>query len=117
MRNCVNECFSLRCISFNGVILRYVHKKFSLQYKATIGADFVTKELQIGDKLATLQVCCCLFVCFSLTMSFSIKIHFSVFVFGVCRFGIPLDKKDSRVLVLRFTEARIVVLLFMMSMC
>ncbi|KAF2583193.1 hypothetical protein F2Q68_00002229 [Brassica cretica] len=34
---------------------QYVHKKFSLQYKATIGADFVTKELQIGDKLVTLQ--------------------------------------------------------------
>lgn len=35
---------------------RYVHKKFSMQYKATIGADFVTKELQIGEKLVTLQV-------------------------------------------------------------
>lgn len=33
-----------------------MHNKFSLQYKATIGADFVTKELQIGDKLVTLQV-------------------------------------------------------------
>ena len=30
--------------------------KFSQQYKATIGADFVTKELQIDDKLVTLQV-------------------------------------------------------------
>jgi hypothetical protein len=36
--------------------LRYVHKKFSQQYKATIGADFVTKELQIDDRLVTLQV-------------------------------------------------------------
>ncbi|XP_048596843.1 ras-related protein RABG3a isoform X1 [Brassica napus] len=35
---------------------QYVHNKFSLQYKATIGADFVTKELQIGDKLVTLQI-------------------------------------------------------------
>lgn len=35
---------------------RYVHKKFSQQYKATIGADFVTKELQIDDRLVTLQV-------------------------------------------------------------
>ncbi|KAJ4828636.1 hypothetical protein Tsubulata_025631 [Turnera subulata] len=33
----------------------YVHKKFSQQYKATIGADFVTKELQIDDRLVTLQ--------------------------------------------------------------
>ncbi|KAJ0040837.1 hypothetical protein Pint_26961 [Pistacia integerrima] len=34
----------------------YVYNKFSQQYKATIGADFVTKELQIDDKLVTLQV-------------------------------------------------------------
>ncbi|XP_058110910.1 ras-related protein Rab7 isoform X2 [Magnolia sinica] len=35
---------------------QYVHKKFSQQYKATIGADFVTKELQIEDRLVTLQI-------------------------------------------------------------
>ncbi|TYI83451.1 hypothetical protein E1A91_D05G293900v1 [Gossypium mustelinum] len=34
---------------------QYVHK-FSQQYKATIGADFVTKELQIEDRLLTLQI-------------------------------------------------------------
>ncbi|KAF9681970.1 hypothetical protein SADUNF_Sadunf05G0058700 [Salix dunnii] len=34
----------------------YVYKKFSQHYKATIGADFVTKELQIDDKLVTLQI-------------------------------------------------------------
>ncbi|KAH0684808.1 hypothetical protein KY289_022560 [Solanum tuberosum] len=38
------------------IYLRYVHKKFSQQYKATIGADFVTKELQIDDRLVTLQI-------------------------------------------------------------
>ena len=38
------------------MVNRYVHKKFSQQYKATIGADFVTKELQIDDRLVTLQV-------------------------------------------------------------
>ncbi|TXG60595.1 hypothetical protein EZV62_015168 [Acer yangbiense] len=37
-------------------LFRYVYKKFSQQYKATIGADFVTKEVQIDDKLVTLQV-------------------------------------------------------------
>jgi GTPase SAR1 family protein len=41
--------------SFTGVI-RYVHKKFSQQYKATIGADFLTKEVLIEDRLVTLQV-------------------------------------------------------------
>ncbi|CBI18756.3 unnamed protein product, partial [Vitis vinifera] len=34
----------------------YVHKKFSQQYKATIGANFVTKELQIDDRLVTLHI-------------------------------------------------------------
>ncbi|XP_061344192.1 ras-related protein Rab7 isoform X3 [Gastrolobium bilobum] len=35
---------------------QYVYKKFSPQYKATIGADFVTKEIQLDDKLVTLQI-------------------------------------------------------------
>jgi len=35
---------------------QYVHKKFSNQYKATIGADFLTKEVMIDDKLVTLQI-------------------------------------------------------------
>jgi len=34
----------------------YVHKRFSAQYKATIGADFLTKEVMIDDKLVTLQI-------------------------------------------------------------
>lgn len=37
---------------------RYVNRKFSNQYKATIGADFLTKEVQFEDRLFTLQVCC-----------------------------------------------------------
>ncbi|KAJ0011337.1 hypothetical protein Pint_34630 [Pistacia integerrima] len=35
---------------------QYVNKKFSNQYKATIGADFLTKEVQFEDRLFTLQV-------------------------------------------------------------
>ncbi len=35
---------------------QYVNKRFSNQYKATIGADFLTKEIMIDDKLVTLQV-------------------------------------------------------------
>lgn len=35
---------------------QYVNKKFSNQYKATIGADFLTKEIMIDDKLVTMQV-------------------------------------------------------------
>jgi hypothetical protein len=36
---------------------QYVSQKFSTQYKATIGADFLTKEITIDDKIVTLQVC------------------------------------------------------------
>lgn len=35
---------------------QYVNKKFSSQYKATIGADFLTKEVMIGNRLVTLQI-------------------------------------------------------------
>ncbi|CAO3695224.1 unnamed protein product [Umbelopsis ramanniana] len=35
---------------------QYVNKKFSGQYKATIGADFLTKEVMVGDKLVTMQI-------------------------------------------------------------
>ncbi|KAJ1689422.1 hypothetical protein LUZ63_013577 [Rhynchospora breviuscula] len=35
---------------------QYVHKKFSQQYKATIGADFMTKEILVEDRLVTLQI-------------------------------------------------------------
>jgi hypothetical protein len=38
-----------------------VNKKFSNQYKATIGADFLTKEVQCDDRLFTLQVVILLF--------------------------------------------------------
>lgn len=35
---------------------QYVNKKFSSQYKATIGADFLTKEVMVDDKLVTMQI-------------------------------------------------------------
>jgi len=35
---------------------KYVSDKFSKQYKATIGADFLTKEIEIDDKAVTLQI-------------------------------------------------------------
>ncbi len=36
---------------------QFVSHRFSNQYKATIGADFLTKEVQIDDRLVTMQVC------------------------------------------------------------
>ena len=35
---------------------QYVSKRFTSQYKATIGADFLTKEIMVDDKLVTLQI-------------------------------------------------------------
>ncbi|GMG99057.1 hypothetical protein Nepgr_000897 [Nepenthes gracilis] len=35
---------------------QFVNHKFTNQYKATIGADFLTKEIQIDDRLFTLQI-------------------------------------------------------------
>eukprot|EP01048_Picozoa_sp_COSAG05_P022567 COSAG05_NODE_4564_length_1460_cov_60.811903_3_plen_46_part_00 len=36
---------------------QFVNKKFSSQYRATIGADFLTaKEVVVDDRLVTMQV-------------------------------------------------------------
>lgn len=46
------------CVSVGKTSLmnQYVNKKFSNQYKATIGADFLTKEVMVDDRLVTMQV-------------------------------------------------------------
>jgi Ras-related protein Rab-7A len=35
---------------------QYVNNKFSNQYKATIGADFLTKEIEVDGKNVTMQI-------------------------------------------------------------
>ena len=37
---------------------QFVLRKFSKEYKATIGTDVVSKEVMVDDKLVTLQVSC-----------------------------------------------------------
>ena len=37
-------------------MITQVNKKFSASYKATIGADFLTKEVMVDDRLVTMQV-------------------------------------------------------------
>lgn len=59
---------------------QYVNKRFSNQYKATIGADFLTKEVVVDDRVVTMQVgtlfcfrsssCIKHFIAASLTQSF-----------------------------------------------
>ena len=43
-------------VSFFFTLLRYVHEKFTAEYKATIGADFLTKHLIVDDKPITMQI-------------------------------------------------------------
>lgn len=45
-----------RRVGKTSLMNQYVNKRFTTQYKATIGADFLTKEIMIDDKLVTLQV-------------------------------------------------------------
>jgi len=38
------------------LLLRYVENRFTLNTKSTIGANFLTKRMEIGDKVATCQI-------------------------------------------------------------
>ena len=59
----------LRSVGKTSLMNQYVNKKFSNQYKATIGADFLTKEVMVDDRLVTMQVRCS-FLCL---LAFKIK--------------------------------------------
>ena len=96
-----------------------MYKKFSHQFKPTIGADFMTKELQIDDKLVTLQVSE-IWLKHSVRISqdttyialaFFINHSISGFAFTIDRFGTLRGKRGSKASVLRFTEAPIAVFL------
>ncbi len=55
------EVFKIVIIGSAGVgktslLHRFVNNKFDLRYKATIGADFLSKELSVDNKLVTLQI-------------------------------------------------------------
>ena len=45
-----------RSVGKTSLMNQYVNRKFSKQYKATIGADFLTKEVQVDDRLVTMQI-------------------------------------------------------------
>ena len=48
--------FSSPRVGKTSLMNQYVSKKFSSQYKVTIGADFLTKEVTVDERLVTLQV-------------------------------------------------------------
>lgn len=96
----------LTCYSSVGktsLMNQYVNKKFSNQYKATIGADFLTKEVLVDDRLVTMQVCVYTNPCwYHPLIPFLLHSRLD-------RFGIRQVKSVSNHWVWRFTEARIVV--------
>lgn len=49
-------CLVSASVGKTSLMNQYVNKKFSNQYKATIGADFLTKEVMVDDRLVTMQV-------------------------------------------------------------
>ena len=56
LAECGTRCVSSCSVGKTSLMNQYVNRKFSNQYKATIGADFLTKEVMIEDKLVTMQV-------------------------------------------------------------
>lgn len=64
----------------SAVIAQYCNKKFISQYKSTIGADFITKEVLVDDKLVTMQVC--IILCVNLCMIFNFS---NITDLGHCR--------------------------------
>ena len=84
---------------------QYVNKKFSAQYKATIGADFLTKEVQVEDRMVTMQVCGCGCVGVGVGVGvgvvggeehMSCSLSSSYFLLLLPRSGILLDKTVSK---------------------
>ena len=43
-------------IGKTSLMQRYVTEKFSSAYKATIGADFLSKDIDVDGKTVTLQI-------------------------------------------------------------
>lgn len=68
---------------------QYVNKKFSNQYKATIGADFLTKEVMVEDRIVTMQV---IFASDTSTLRCRRYLLFLTSFFR-SRFGILLDRR------------------------
>jgi Ras-related protein Rab-7A len=48
--------FDVNRVGKTSLMNQYVNKKFSNQYKATIGADFLTKEVFVDDRQVTMQI-------------------------------------------------------------
>ena len=56
MNQYVGQADEPRAVDLFADIRSKVNKKFSASYKATIGADFLTKEVLVDERLVTMQV-------------------------------------------------------------
>lgn len=84
---------------------QYVNKRFSNQYKATIGADFLTKEVVVDDRVVTMQVSFFFLHCANKYVMLIRNLN-HLFTF---RSGTQPDKNDSSRSVLHSIGALIVV--------
>lgn len=57
---CVLCVRTLRCKGKSAILERYVYGKFAGEYRTTIGADFLTKQIKVDDvdQPVTLQIVC-----------------------------------------------------------
>ena len=46
----------LTSVGKTSLIQKFANDKYSLEYKPTIGADFVTKDVEVTGDMASLQV-------------------------------------------------------------
>lgn len=89
------------------LLVRYVDNKFSLATKSTIGADFLSKQIEVDDQAVTLQVSSLspsishllfgLFPALLLLLSSSLMSSIRSFILILNRSGIPPVKRDSKV--------------------
>lgn len=88
---------------------QYVTKKFSNDYQATMGADFLMKEIVINDRVVTMQVFSFSFLFFYRPSKLLYMRVVYVCKIIIYRFGIQLDKNDSSHFVCHIFGAPIVV--------
>jgi GTPase SAR1 family protein len=92
------------------LMMQYMKKEFSMNYKATIGVDFIAKEIMIDGRLVTLQV-----INF---VNFKRKSNalYWYFIFNLKRFGIPQAKIGSIRCAQLFIVVQIVVYWFLIQL-
>jgi len=52
----IHTLLNMCSVGKTSLMNQFVNKKFTSQYKATIGADFLTKEVMVDNRMVTLQV-------------------------------------------------------------